>query len=50
MNYYVADMHLFCKSQTQEGRLNFDNRPFRMRTPLSEISSTGEIEQSFRLD
>ena len=21
-----------------------------MRTPLSEISSTGEIEQSFRLD
>lgn len=29
MNYYIADMHLFCKSQTQEGRLNFDNRPFR---------------------
>lgn len=28
MNYYIADMHLFCKSQTQEGRLNFDNRPF----------------------
>ena len=29
MNYYIADMHLFCKSQTQEGRLNFDNRPFK---------------------
>ena len=29
MNYYIADMHLFCKSQTQEGRLNFDNRPFQ---------------------
>ena len=29
MNYYISDMHLFCKSQTQEGRLNFDNRPFR---------------------
>lgn len=29
MNYYIADMHLFCKTQTQEGRVNFDNRPFR---------------------
>ena len=29
MNYYISDMHLFCKSQTQEGRLNFDNRPFK---------------------
>lgn len=29
MNYYIADMHLFCKTQTQEGRVNFDNRPFQ---------------------
>ena len=28
MNYYISDMHLFCKSQTQSGKVNFDNRPF----------------------
>ena len=38
MNYYIADMHLFCKSQTQEGRLNFDNRPFQ---------NTAEMHQHF---
>ena len=38
MNYYIADMHLFCKSQTQEGRLNFDNRPFQ---------NTEEMHQHF---
>lgn len=38
MNYYIADMHLFCKSQTQEGRLNFDNRPF---------NTTEEMHQHF---
>ena len=38
MNYYIADMHLFCKSQTQEGRLNFDNRPFK---------TTKEMHQHF---
>ena len=38
MNYYIADMHLFCKSQTQEGRLNFDNRPFK---------TTEEMHQHF---
>lgn len=29
MNYYISDMHLFCKSQTQAGKRNYDNRPFR---------------------
>lgn len=38
MNYYIADMHLFCKSQTQEGWLNFDNRPFK---------TTEEMHQHF---
>ena len=27
MNYYISDLHLFCKSQTQQGA-NYDNRPF----------------------
>lgn len=27
MNYYIADMHLFCNSQTQAG-VNYDRRPF----------------------
>lgn len=27
MNYYISDLHLFCKSQTKEGA-NYDNRPF----------------------
>lgn len=27
MNYYISDLHLFCKSQTQKGA-NYDNRPF----------------------
>lgn len=36
MNYYIADMHLFCKSQTQEGRLNFDNRPFKTTEEMNQ--------------
>lgn len=27
MNFYISDLHLFCKSQTQQGH-NYDNRPF----------------------
>lgn len=27
LNYYIADMHLFCNSQTQAG-VNYDGRPF----------------------
>ena len=27
MNYYIGDLHLFCRSQTREG-INYDNRPF----------------------
>lgn len=28
MNYYIADLHFCCKSQTNEGHVNYDNRPF----------------------
>lgn len=28
MNYYISDMHLFCRSQVKEGGINYDNRPF----------------------
>ncbi len=28
MNYYIADLHLFCQNQTQSGAKNHDNRPF----------------------
>ena len=28
MNYYIADMHLFYRSQVREGGINYDNRPF----------------------
>ena len=28
VNYYIADMHLFFRSQVQEGGINYDNRPF----------------------
>lgn len=28
MNFYIADLHVFCKSQTKQGA-NYDNRPFK---------------------
>ena len=28
MNYYISDMHLFCKNQTNEGTANYDGRPY----------------------
>lgn len=28
MNYYISDLHFFCESQTNEGYVNYDNRPF----------------------
>lgn len=27
MNFYISDLHVFCKSQTKQGA-NYDNRPF----------------------
>ena len=28
MIYYISDLHFFCKSQTNAGRINYDGRPF----------------------
>ncbi len=28
MNYYISDLHLCCRSQTQDARVNYDDRPF----------------------
>lgn len=28
MNYYISDLHFFCQSQTNDGDVNYDNRPF----------------------
>lgn len=28
MNYYISDLHLFCKNQTNEGNHNYDGRPY----------------------
>ena len=28
MTYFIGDLHLFCKSQTNEGHTNYDGRPF----------------------
>lgn len=28
MIYFIGDLHLFCKSQTNEGLVNYDHRPF----------------------
>ncbi len=36
MNYYIADMHLFCASQTNEGAVNYDNRPFDTVEEMNE--------------
>ncbi len=29
MNYYISDLHFFCSSQTKDGAVNYDNRPFQ---------------------
>lgn len=28
MNYFISDLHFFCKSQTNLGSVNYDSRPF----------------------
>ena len=28
MNYYISDLHFFCRSQTNDGFVNYDRRPF----------------------
>lgn len=36
MNYYISDLHFFCKSQTNQGSVNYDNRPFATVTEMHE--------------
>lgn len=36
MNYYISDLHLFCKSQTNDGSVNYDNRPFNSLDEMHE--------------
>ena len=35
MNYYVSDLHLFCKNQLKDG--NFDKRPFNTIEEMHEV-------------
>ena len=28
MQYYISDLHFFCRSQTNEGAVNYDGRPY----------------------
>ena len=36
MIYYISDLHFFCKSQTNEGSVNYDNRPFATIAEMHE--------------
>ena len=36
MNYYISDLHLFCKNQTNAGAVNYDNRPFKDVQEMNE--------------
>lgn len=36
MIYYISDLHFFCKSQTNEGSVNYDNRPFATVAEMHE--------------
>lgn len=36
MNYYISDLHLFCKNQTNAGEFNYDNRPFATVEEMNE--------------
>lgn len=36
MNYYISDMHCFCKSQTNQGHHNYDDRPFETVEEMHE--------------
>ena len=29
MNYYISDLHFFCRSQIDNGGKNYDGRPFK---------------------
>lgn len=36
MNYYISDLHFFCKSQIDNGGKNYDGRPFKSLEEMHE--------------
>lgn len=36
MNYYISDLHFFCGSQIESGRINYDNRPYQTLEEMHE--------------
>ena len=36
MNYNISDLHFFCQSQTNEGHVNYDDRPFATVEEMNE--------------
>ena len=36
MNYYISDLHLFCRSQVDNGGVNYDGRPFKSLDEMHE--------------
>ena len=36
MNYYISDLHFFCRSQIDNGGKNYDGRPFKTMEEMHE--------------
>lgn len=36
MNYFISDLHFFCKSQIDNGGMNYDGRPFKTLEEMHE--------------
>jgi len=36
MNHYISDLHLFCRSQVDNGGVNYDGRPFKSLDEMHE--------------
>lgn len=37
MNYFISDLHFYCKSQTNDGDVNYDNRPFADLNEMHDV-------------
>ena len=48
MNYYIGDLHLFNRNQTDEGR-NYDRRPFATVEEMNPVSYTHLTLPTIRL-
>lgn len=47
MNYYIGDLHLFNRNQTDEGR-NYDRRPFATVEEMNQYPRTLERQDQQR--